>query len=71
MRACGLPPNKILPRLDSCKMADDKEHEDEQSDEESPETHENDEQMTNGEEDDSEFDDPEGFVDDITDEGKL
>ncbi|KAK3754435.1 hypothetical protein QZH41_009220 [Actinostola sp. cb2023] len=52
-------------------MADDKEHEDEQSDEESPETHENDEQMTNGEEDDSEFDDPEGFVDDITDEDLL
>lgn len=56
---------------DSTKMADDKGHEDGKGDEDDPQTHENGEEMTNGEEDDSEFDDPEGFVDDISEEGKI
>lgn len=51
-------------------MADEKSHEDEKSDVEGEETPQNDEKMVNGDENDSEFDDPEGFVDDITEEGK-
>ncbi|XP_031556262.1 eukaryotic translation initiation factor 3 subunit B-like [Actinia tenebrosa] len=52
-------------------MADEKDHEDEKSDVDSEKTPENDENMVNGDGDDSEFDDPEGFVDDITDEELL
>lgn len=55
---------------DSHKMADELEHEDNKNTENSPETGQDDENMVNGLEDDSEFDDPEGFVDDITDEGR-
>jgi len=56
---------------DSYKMADDLEHEDGKNTENTPETEQNDENMVNGHEDDSEFEDPEGFVDDISDEGRI
>ena len=51
-------------------MADEENHEDEKSGVDDEKTPENDEKMVNGDGDDSEFDDPEGFVDDITDEGE-
>lgn len=58
------------------KMADEKEYEEKtgSSDSEEEEDDEDDD-MTNGrddvDEDESEYDDPEGFVDDITDEGNF
>lgn len=55
------------------KMADEKELDEKAANSDSEEEEDNEEAMANGkndvEEDDSEFDDPEGFVDDITDEG--
>ena len=57
------------------KMADEKEFDEKAGNSDSEEQDDDDEEITNGkndiEEDESEFDDPEGFVDDITDEGKT
>lgn len=58
------------------KMADEKEFDEKAADSDSEEEEDEDEEeISNGkdgvEEDESEFDDPEGFVDDITDEGKI
>ena len=57
------------------KMADDKESGEKAGNNNSEEEDDEEEEMTNGksdveDDDESEFDDPEGFVDDITDEGK-
>lgn len=57
------------------KMADDKESDKKAANNDSEEEDDEEEEMTNGksdveDDDESEFDDPEGFVDDITDEGK-
>lgn len=56
-------------------MADDKALDRKAADNDSEEEDDEEEEMTNGkndveDDDESEFDDPEGFVDDITDEGK-
>ena len=55
------------------KMADEKEIEEKAARSESEEEEEEEEEVINGEGDsdnyDSEYDDPDGFVDDITDEG--
>lgn len=58
------------------KMADEKEFEEKTGSSGSEEEEDDEEDnMTNGrdgvDEDESEFDDPEGFVDDITDEGNF
>lgn len=71
-RACGLcrRRSRVCTTRFKEKMADEKNHEDEKSDVDGEDTPQNDEKIVNGDGDDSEFDDPEGFVDDITDEGK-
>ena len=55
------------------KMADEKEFDEKSGNSDSDEEDEDEEENVNGrnneEEDESEFDDPEDFVDDITDEG--
>ena len=56
-------------------MADEKELDEKAANSDSEEEDDEEEEMANGRNDvggdESEFDDPEGFVDDITDEGKI
>ena len=57
------------------KMADEKEFDEKAGNSDSEEQDDDEEEITSGkndiEEDESEFDDPEGFVDEITEEGKT
>ena len=57
------------------KMADEKEFDEKAASSDSEEGDDDEEDMTNGKndvgDDESEFDDPEEFVDDVTDEGKV